>query len=42
MSSIKLPADHSCQTCPAHNLGNLIKLGIDMTDWDYVVANEQV
>jgi Fe2+ transport system protein B len=28
----------SCATCPAHNVGNLIKLGIDMEDWDYVVA----
>ena len=27
-----------CQTCPAHNVGNLIKLGIDMENWDYVVA----
>ena len=28
----------SCATCPAHNLANLKKLGVDMTDWDYVVA----
>jgi len=27
-----------CATCPAHNLANLQKLGVDMTDWDYVVA----
>ena len=34
------PALHSsaCATCPAHNAGNLLKLGVDMTDWDYVVA----
>lgn len=38
MSSINKPAGHSCETCPAHNVGNLIKLGIDMDDWDYVVA----
>jgi len=38
MSSIKIPTGHSCETCPAHNVGNLIKLGIDMGDWDYVVA----
>jgi Fe2+ transport system protein B len=38
MSSIKIPAGHNCQTCPAHNVGNLIKLGIDMDDWDFVVA----
>ncbi len=28
----------ACVTCPAHNAGNLLKLGVDMTDWDYVVA----
>jgi ferrous iron transport protein B len=28
----------ACATCPAHNTGNLLKLGVDMTDWDYVVA----
>ncbi len=27
-----------CETCPAHNIGNLKKLGINMDDWDYVVA----
>ncbi len=27
-----------CETCPTHNAGNLIKLGIDMDKWDYVVA----
>lgn len=27
-----------CATCPAHNVGNLIKLGINMEDWDFVVA----
>lgn len=27
-----------CATCPAHNLANLVKLGIDMSDYDYVVA----
>ncbi len=28
----------NCATCPAHNIGNLVKLGIDMTNFDYVVA----
>jgi len=28
----------ACATCPAHNAGNLLKLGVDMTDWDYVLA----
>ena len=37
-TSIKIPAAHDCETCPAHNVGNLIKLGINMEDWDYVVA----
>ncbi|MDH3745081.1 MAG: ferrous iron transport protein B, partial [Acidobacteriota bacterium] len=27
-----------CATCPAHNLTNLVKLGVDMKDFDYVVA----
>lgn len=29
---------HSCETCPVHNAGNLIKLGVNMASWDYVVA----
>ena len=32
----KSPA--SCETCPAHNVANLLKMGVDMADWDYVVA----
>jgi len=32
------PTTSACASCPAHNPGNLLKLGIDMTDWDYVVA----
>ncbi len=31
-------ANSACATCPMHNAGNLLKLGVDMTDWDYVVA----
>jgi ferrous iron transport protein B len=27
-----------CETCPVHNRANLLKLGVDMQDWDYVVA----
>ncbi|MDH3254725.1 MAG: ferrous iron transport protein B [Acidobacteriota bacterium] len=30
------PAD--CATCPAHHLPNLVKLGVDMENYDYVVA----
>jgi ferrous iron transport protein B len=37
-SQIKLPSAHACETCPAHHVGNLIKLGINMENWDYVVA----
>ncbi|MEJ2747980.1 MAG: FeoB small GTPase domain-containing protein [Anaerolineae bacterium] len=28
----------NCETCPAHNVGNLLKLGVDMSNFDYVVA----
>jgi ferrous iron transport protein B len=27
-----------CEGCPAHNVGNLRKLGVNMETWDYVVA----
>ncbi len=27
-----------CETCPVHNAANLLKLGLDMQNWDYVVA----
>jgi len=29
---------HNCETCPAHNIGNLKKLGINMENFDFVVA----
>lgn len=28
----------SCEACPAHHAGNLKKLGVDMEEWDFVVA----
>jgi len=31
-------ATQGCETCPVHNVGNLIKLGVDMKDADYVIA----
>lgn len=31
-------AGHACEICPVHRPGNLIHHGIDMTNWDYVVA----
>lgn len=30
--------DSNCASCPAHNSANLVKLGIDMSNFDYVVA----
>lgn len=30
------PAD--CEGCPAHHAANLLRLGIDMAEWDFVVA----
>ncbi len=29
---------HDCANCPAHHPGHLVRLGVDMSDWDYVVA----
>lgn len=31
-------AASACETCPVHHAANLVKLGVDMEDWDYVVA----
>ncbi|HEX9616623.1 MAG TPA: ferrous iron transport protein B [Anaerolineales bacterium] len=28
----------SCESCPAHNAANLMRLGVNMMDYDYVVA----
>lgn len=28
----------ACETCPAHHVANLKKLGVDMSSWDYVIA----
>jgi Fe2+ transport system protein B len=28
----------NCASCPAHNVSNLVKLGIDMSNFDYVVG----
>lgn len=35
MSNVDL---NNCANCPVHNLGNLKKLGINMSNFDYVVA----
>ncbi len=29
---------NNCETCPVHNAGNLKRLGIDMSNFDFVVA----
>jgi len=31
-------ASSACEVCPAHHRANLIKLGVKMDDWDFVVA----
>ncbi|HEY71483.1 MAG TPA: iron transporter FeoB [Anaerolineae bacterium] len=28
----------ACENCPVHHAANLLKLGVDMKDWDFVVA----
>lgn len=35
---IELMPAGGCETCPVHNAGSLLRLGVDMQDWDYVVA----
>ncbi len=35
---IQKPSATACATCPAHHAANLLKLGVNMADWDYVVA----
>lgn len=32
------PIPDGCAACPVHHAGNLERLGVDMTDWDFVVA----
>lgn len=32
------PAAADCQSCPVHHAANLKKLGVNMEDWDFVVA----
>jgi ferrous iron transport protein B len=34
----KKGVDPGCETCPVHQHAYLLKLGVDMEDWDYVVA----
>ncbi len=37
MTTKGLPSS-GCVDCPVHLAGNLLKLGVDMKDWDFVVA----
>jgi Fe2+ transport system protein B len=38
--SVKIhkPSVTACETCPVHNAANLRKLGVNMDNWDFVVA----
>ncbi len=40
MTEKQLPqdAETGCATCPVHNAANLLKLGVNMEAWDFVVA----
>jgi ferrous iron transport protein B len=38
MTEVERSSAEVCQTCPVHHAANLHKLGVDMADWDYVVA----
>jgi ferrous iron transport protein B len=38
IKEIPSPPMSACESCPAHNAGNLLKLGVNMDNWDYVVA----
>ena len=29
---------HNCENCPVHNEANLVKLGVDMEGYNYIVA----
>jgi Fe2+ transport system protein B len=37
MTTIPAPTP-ACETCPVHHAANLLKLGVNMKDWDFVVA----
>ncbi|MEY4221919.1 MAG: hypothetical protein RL334_561, partial [Chloroflexota bacterium] len=32
------PAGAACETCPAHHAANLLRLGVNVNDCDFVVA----
>jgi ferrous iron transport protein B len=37
-TEIRKPPATGCEACPAHNAANLLRLGVNMQDWDFVVA----
>jgi Fe2+ transport system protein B len=37
-SAAEIQAQAGCASCPVHHAANLKKLGVDMSDWDFVVA----
>jgi ferrous iron transport protein B len=37
-TEINTQVSETCAACPAHNSAQLLKLGVNMQDWDYVVA----
>ncbi|HSG25308.1 MAG TPA: FeoB small GTPase domain-containing protein [Anaerolineales bacterium] len=36
--SIPVSTQSGCEGCPAHHAANLLKLGVNMDNWDYVLA----
>jgi Fe2+ transport system protein B len=36
--TLKTPSMEDCAGCPVHSAANLLKLGVDMQDWDFVAA----
>jgi len=38
MSNPVRPPGDACAACPVHHAGNLVRLGVKMANWDYVVA----
>jgi Fe2+ transport system protein B len=37
-TSLPQPTPAACATCPVHNAANLLRLGVAMDNWDFVVA----
>jgi AhpD family alkylhydroperoxidase len=37
--SIPVSTQSGCEGCPAHHAANLLKLGVNMDNWDYVLAD---